>query len=250
MPSFKNKLLFNVRVQTLRDGTIVHGSPFTVGPGKDHSFSSKSAPKSGDVIRVLATVSNSLVAELPFEGGSVTIDASHMYEPADLPDPDFSDSGQIYTVGQGKDNGHIILREIWWFLTDQSVSLAPEEEQSWVVSYHEGVQNSVTELATVSSELGTSVSGGWGPISASISASLSASSSVQETVFLTEETTMSEQRTITNSHKNKDMNVRVFQVAERYRILKGSKTTHELSSFVNSTNKLRVITELTPVLQG
>jgi hypothetical protein len=98
-------------------------------------------------------------------------------------------------------NGNYITREQYWERQSDSICMAGHETRTVSFTTTQGKQQTSSDTTTVSASLSTSISGGWGPVSASISASLSASRSSFQQVTVTEETTSYVSHTITNPHE-------------------------------------------------
>ncbi len=244
---FKNKLLVDVTVEVLKeDGTVRRDATIHVEAGKKKSFDPKNVPKPGQKLRVLFTEGGSLVFHKKIKKGDSTyrVTANSLKAPNDLPEPTFNDPGSMYLVGQGLDSNHnIITRERWWELSPASVDLLPNESRSWTMTFYEGVEESQSSLKSMSSELSTSSSAGWGPVSASLTASLSASSSTQETISLSTQTTETETRNLLNTNQTQVMSARSYQMYERITIWDHSKHTKVKSQLVNRTDLLKTISQ-------
>jgi hypothetical protein len=103
-------------------------------------------------------------------------------------------------VGCGKlSGGKAVIREQYWDRQPDSFCMASGETKTFSMTLVSGKQETSSTEATVSASLGLSVSGGWGPVSASISSSLSASASSFQQVTVTEQSTMYVSDTLKNS---------------------------------------------------
>jgi hypothetical protein len=94
--------------------------------------------------------------------------------------------------------GGTLAREQYWRLSSESYSLAPKEKRTISYTTSNGMESISSEQKTLAVSVGASVSGGWGPVSASISSNLSSTSSSFQQVTLTTETTSFESHTIDN----------------------------------------------------
>lgn len=94
----------------------------------------------------------------------------------------------------------VVVREQSWNMSGTSYSLAPGETKQITVSHEFGRESTTSDSNTMASSVGTSVSGGWGPISAKISASLSATSSCSHDVSIRESESSSQVETLENKY--------------------------------------------------
>lgn len=110
--------------------------------------------------------------------------------------------------------GVALTREQYWQLTGDSYSLAPRERRT--ISYTEtiGMESTTSSQRTVAESIGASVSGGWGPVSASVSASLSSSSTTFQQVTLASESTTFVSRDVTNDSTTEAEVVLVWQMVD------------------------------------
>jgi hypothetical protein len=92
-----------------------------------------------------------------------------------------------------------VLHEQCWRPATTSFSLAPGEKRRIVLTQESGVSTTSSDEVQLSATLGLSVSGGWGPISASLSASFSASSQVAHSRTLTSRSISTTEVRLTNS---------------------------------------------------
>ena len=111
-----------------------------------------------------------------------------------------ADSGRVI-VGCGKvgTEGATIAREQYWRRLSQSYSVGPGETRTINFTHTSGMSRTSSDTNTTAASVGTSISAGWGPISASISGSLNKSSTTFQEVAFHEETTRYESFTATNT---------------------------------------------------
>jgi hypothetical protein len=105
-------------------------------------------------------------------------------------------------------NGNYITREQYWERQSDSVCLAGNESRTVSFTVTEGKQETSSQEETVSKSLSAGVSGGWGPVSASISASLSKNSTSFQQVTVTEQLTTYVSHTMHNPHEQPVMYLR------------------------------------------
>ena len=91
-----------------------------------------------------------------------------------------------------------LIHEQYWKRSASSYSLAPGASRVITVSHASGRVDTSSSVENVSESLGTSVSAGWGPISASISANLSKSETTSRSVTLTENSENTSQESFDN----------------------------------------------------
>lgn len=99
-------------------------------------------------------------------------------------------------------NGNTVTREQYWSLQGDSYSLAPGESRTISYTATTGKQSTSSTQKTISTQVGSSASDGWGPVSASLSASLNASASVYQQVNISEQTTSYVSTTVGNDQKD------------------------------------------------
>ncbi|MFE0689463.1 hypothetical protein ACFV0Z_15090 [Streptomyces xiamenensis] len=109
------------------------------------------------------------------------------------------DSPRI-TVGCGQiqHNENIIALEQYWRRLPQSYSLGPGETRVVSHTSTSGLDTTTSNMTQVAASVGVSASGGWGPVSASVSASLNMSSSATQQVNVKSQTTSFISETFTN----------------------------------------------------
>ena len=100
-------------------------------------------------------------------------------------------------VGIGFDDKHVFVREQYWQVSSESVSLIPGQTITMSVTTENGVDRTSSTEETVSAAISAGASFGWGPISASISASLARSSNVMQQLVVRENTTRFDEIVIT-----------------------------------------------------
>lgn len=147
----------------------------------------------------------------------VEIDATWLCQPGDIgplpqpskgcPIPPDSPSVVVGAGGEFSDQKTAVVRQQYWHLSADSYVLGPREER--LVSYQEtsGMQQMTSEQKTMAESLGLSASGGWGPISASLTATLSATTSRMQQLTLTTETVRYESTTLKNPTDQPVMNL-------------------------------------------
>jgi hypothetical protein len=96
----------------------------------------------------------------------------------------------------------VIVRESFWQRSDESYSLGVEEEAKWSLTTFTGRETTSSDEETVSKSLSASISGGWGPVSASVSASLTSTSRSSQQVTVQNTQTKFVELTATNTAKN------------------------------------------------
>jgi Insecticidal Crystal Toxin, P42 len=111
------------------------------------------------------------------------------------------DSGRVL-VGIGHANGNVVLREQFWHLAPDSYMLAPSSKHVISTSKTHGVRETNETQSTMATSLGLSASGGWGPVSASLSAALNETSSSSQQVSISLEETRYETIEQTNASKD------------------------------------------------
>jgi len=241
----KNRLLVPIAFTLINSDGSLSGTREKVNPGKD---SDKIDSFVGAAWLVTLETTGALidVVVVAQEDGTsdLRVDQSNLPTPSIVGTPPADDDVPTFLVAQGvdpKNDDKTITRELWWFLTSDSTSLAPGESRMWKFSLLEGVEDSATSLTEMSSQLGTSASAGWGPISTSIEHSLSKSSSTSQTVTLTTSRTQEETRSLANTLGKGDMTVRVWQVRERYTVWKND-ATKEVVQIINDTSHVQAVT--------
>jgi hypothetical protein len=130
--------------------------------------------------------------------------------------------------------GSALTREQYWELTGDSYSLAPRERRT--ISYTEttGMETTTSSQETVARSIGASVSGGWGPVSASVSASLSSSSTTFQQVSLSSESTTFVSREVTNESETEAEVVLVWQLIDLVTVFEAKGGA--LASIVSAIN--------------
>lgn len=93
---------------------------------------------------------------------------------------------------------NVLLHEQYWKRDPSSFSLAPQSTRLVSTSHTSGRVDTSSNEQSVSETLGTSLSVGWGPISASISASLSKTETTSRSVSLSESDSLALQETYEN----------------------------------------------------
>jgi hypothetical protein len=76
--------------------------------------------------------------------------------------------------------GWFVTREQFWSLDADSYMLLPGEKRTVSLTESSGMEHTTSSQESVAESLGVSASGGWGPISASVSSSLSSTSSTSD----------------------------------------------------------------------
>ena len=107
----------------------------------------------------------------------------------------------------------VVTREQYWSLQGDSSSIVPGETRTTSFTVTSGKQETSSDQATVSSSLGLSAGGGWGPVSASVSASLNVSASLFQQVTVTEQTSTYVSDVVTNNSQNPILALR-WQMAD------------------------------------
>ena len=100
------------------------------------------------------------------------------------------DSGRVVVAcGIINEGLSIVCREQFWRRLSQSYSVAPGEKRTINFTHTSGMSQTSSDSKSMATSIGTNVSAGWGPISASISASLNTSSTRFQEIVFHEETT-------------------------------------------------------------
>ncbi|MBS0535882.1 MAG: hypothetical protein JSR72_17660 [Proteobacteria bacterium] len=107
----------------------------------------------------------------------------------------------------------VVTREQYWALQGDSYSIVPGESRTTSFTVTSGKQETSSDQATVSSSLGLSAGGGWGPVSASVSASLNVSASLFQQVTVTEQTSTYVSDVVSNTSQNAVLALR-WQMAD------------------------------------
>lgn len=108
-----------------------------------------------------------------------------------------------------------LIHEQYWKRSSSSYSLAPGASRLITVSHASGRVDTSSSMENVSESLGTSVSAGWGPISASISANLSKSETTSRSVTLTENSENTSQESFRNE-TDEDETILYWQLMDVY----------------------------------
>lgn len=137
---------------------------------------------------------------------TATIDQSLLTAPNSLPYPvpdQFcpipGDSPRVLVAAGQAGGGAVVVREQYWHLTSESFVLAPHATHTISQTRTSGRLETTSEQTDVSASLGLSASGGWGPVSASVSATLSQDSSTSQQFTVSSTDTRFEEITHTNA---------------------------------------------------
>jgi hypothetical protein len=176
-------------------------------------------PASGDVLITSVDLLNpNDIGQIPRPGKDVII-------PADSP---------RIVVGCGSlPNGNVVVREQYWQRISDSYSIGPGEQKTVSNTVTSGMQQTTSDLTTVEGSVGASASGGWGPVSASVSASLSASSTNFQQFTSTTQTTSYVSDDYDNSLDNPSRMFLYWQLADS--VTAYDDTGMALSSVVTGT---------------
>ncbi|MDQ6661231.1 MAG: hypothetical protein M3Z24_09735 [Chloroflexota bacterium] len=176
------------------------------------SFSTSNVLSVGDILLIVAAHSGGFFAVIELTNPSqtkLTITSDYQSDPNDIgpvPKPTKQvlippDSPRV-VVGCGNIAGqNSVVREQYWRRLPDSYSLAPGATKEVSYTVTSGMQSTTSQQDTISTSLGLNVSGGWGPISASISASLSTNSTTFQQQTFTSQTTSFTSTKLTNSTK-------------------------------------------------
>lgn len=241
---FTNSLLVPIQIILINADGSLSTTKVKLDPGEDSTVDSFVNAAWLVTMRTTGSLIDILLVPEAKGTPNVVIDKTHLPMPSIVGSPPSTMDVPTFLVGQGKDpknDNKVITREVWWYLTPNTLSLPPGGSRSWTFSTSEGVEDSTTSLSQMSSELGTSISGGWGPISTELEQSLSRSSSTSQTVTLTSSSTQSESLSLSNTFGKGDMTVRAWQVRERYAIWKSNGSV-EVLQIVNDTNDVQAVT--------
>ena len=96
----------------------------------------------------------------------------------------------------------LIVREFFWQRSDESYSLSVNELAKWSLTTFTGLETTSSDEQTVSTSLNASLSGGWGPVSASVSASLTTTSRSSQQVTVQNTQTKFVELTVRNEAQN------------------------------------------------
>lgn len=123
----------------------------------------------------------------------------------------------------------LLIREQYWRLAGSSYALAKKEKK--IVEYvrRTGMEQTSSSQKTLSAELTGSASGGWGPVSASISASLSMTSSTNRSFTVTEETTVDIVEELDNSTGTEDITIFHWQLIDEVTVVKAGQPVASLA---------------------
>ncbi|TQM62508.1 hypothetical protein [Humibacillus xanthopallidus] len=186
----------------------------------------------GEFVLVLAKDSGAFVTAYPLPTTKPTqasltvtsIDATMLVAPNEIGSPPVPDpalgvvipaDGTRVLVGCGMaPNGNLVTREQFWQRCSTSYCLAPRETRTISTTVSNGMDVTTSEQRTVAASLGISVSGGWGPVSASLSASLSRSSTSFHQVTVSTQTTAFEEQQVSNTDPLHSAMVLVWQLMD------------------------------------
>lgn len=184
-------------------GTVLPGSAVpTFQPGDNPSSPLTLSTEiwSGQYLILTNQLSGAFVAVLtvPSAGQAVPpLDWTLLAEPNDIgpiPQPNAAtlippDSPRVL-VGCGlAPTGNYIVREQYWRRADDSYVLAPNETRTIGFTTTSGMQQISSSEETLQKSVSASVSGGWGPVSATVSASLSSNAVNYQQLTITSEST-------------------------------------------------------------
>lgn len=184
---------------------------------------------------------------------TATIDQSLLMAPNSLPcpvpDPSCpipGDSPRVVIAAGRAGNGAVVVREQYWHLTSESFVLAPHATHTISQTRTCGRLETTSDQEQVSTSLGLSASGGWGPVSASLSASLSRDSATSQQVTISSTDTRFEEI----QHKNptdKPLTYLVWQLIDQISVIGkpadvAPAATHPLAILAN------IATAQTPTL--
>jgi hypothetical protein len=110
------------------------------------------------------------------------------------------DSARVLVGCGNAPNGNLVIREQYWERQNDSICLAGHEKRTVSYTVTSGMEQTSSDTETMSGSLSSSISGGWGPVSASISASLSKTSTSFQQVTVSQETTSYISNKIYNPH--------------------------------------------------
>ena len=128
---------------------------------------------------------------------------------------------------QGSSGGwNILIHEQYWKRSDHSCSVPPNSEKTIIFTHKTGRVESSSSLKTTSETLGTSLSAGWGPVSASISGSISHTTSSTHSVTLSDSNSVSVQDTFKNESSEDEELYLYWQVIDSYTFLTQSSGTY------------------------
>lgn len=132
--------------------------------------------------------------------------------------------------------GNIVTREQYWRRLADSYSLAAGETKTVSYSVTSGLDKTSSTVDQVSQSVGVTASGGWGPISASVSASLSQNATTMQQVSVHEETSMFCSQTLDNSAGTNAIVILRWQLMDVYNIfspVSSSNSSQLLASFTS-----------------
>lgn len=142
-------------------------------------------------------------------------------------------------------NGNLITREQYWQRQGDSICLAGNEKRTVSFTLVSGTQRVSSRADEVAGNVSSSVKGGWGPVSASISASLSTNSKTFQQVTVTEESTTYISQTIKNPHKDPIMYLR-WQLVDVITIFELSADSSQRKTVMTPVSS--IVTAQSPVV--
>ena len=167
---------------------------------------------------------------------SVSIDYSQLVEPNDIGPPPAKtatmlippDGPRVVIEAALTETGAVLLREQYWRMASSSYSLAVGESK--VIQYvtRTGVEQTSSTQQTIAAEVGASATGGWGPISASITSTLSTTSTTSRSFTVTEERTVDVVIELDNTTQS-DITVFQWQLIDEVTIAKSDVAVASLA---------------------
>jgi hypothetical protein len=219
-------------------GTAVNGEGRIIGAGETVPLSKALA---GHYV-VLASASGAFVGTLDIKTGTreCSITSGMLVAPNEIgsfPKPTPSmlipiDSPRVLVACGVAASGNVVTRDQYWRRTPDSFALAPGQSHTIGFSSTSGLQETTSEQSTVAASLGVSASGGWGPISASVSASLSGTSTSFHQVTVTSEIRRFETIVLKNESKTASQLFFKWQLMDVVTVFDKTDRLKPLSSIV------------------
>lgn len=197
--------VFEISLNGLRLGYDARAGDFVPGPGGYPLAPSggeldMSEIEDGTAFVLIHTYSGAFVAayrKVPGALQKIVVCCTDLLAPGEvgpLPEPSAvrlipPDSPRVLVACGPLPQGGVLTREQFWRLSGSSYTLAPSEERTVTITESSGMESTSSQQQEIATSIGMSASGGWGPVSASISATLSMSASRSQQVTLTENTT-------------------------------------------------------------
>jgi hypothetical protein len=244
----------------LSDQTVSFGSTYILGPTTPLMAQLPYYQGQYIVGRTMAT--GGIVAAFQIKPPDPTKAVTHvilqddLLRPNSIPVPDtLVNSNTVplgtprFLVGFGSTSGKSIdgtktidldvLHEQYWRPSPTSFPLAPGEDKKILLTHMTGLSDTSSSEHSFEATLGLSVSGGWGPVSASLSASFSDSLTTSHSRTLTQQTISTTEVHLTNSTDSPQLIV-YWELVDTYTLV-------ESTNFPSSPTP---ITQISPVIRA